>query len=189
MREVSVDTAADAPDMFLLDIQNDQLAGVTAALNAGRPRGGAGGPLDARAARPGRRRTGAARSPSRTSRTSAAAARWPASTPSPTGPALERNETVVDGAAWPATPSSEGEVSIEESIRDRFGIQVGDTMRFDVVGRTVSARVVSVRQVDWRDGRAGGFMFVFRPGLLDQAPHGHIAFVRGPDDARPTAPG
>jgi putative ABC transport system permease protein len=57
-------------------------------------------------------------------------------------------------------------------------------MRFDVVGRTVSARVVSVRHVDWRDGRAGGFMFVFRPGLLDRAPHGHIAFVRGP--ASPT---
>jgi putative ABC transport system permease protein len=95
--------------------------------------------------------------------------------------ALERNESIIDGEAWPATPAEAGEVSIEESIRDRFGIQVGDLMRFDVLGRTVSARVVSVRHVDWRDGRAGGFMFVFRPGLLERAPHGHIAFVRGPD--------
>jgi putative ABC transport system permease protein len=94
---------------------------------------------------------------------------------------LERNETVVAGAAWAETPSEAGEVSIEESIRDRFGIQVGDTMRFDVVGRTVSAKVVAVRHVEWRDSRAGGFMFVFRPGLLDRAPHGHIAFVRGPE--------
>ncbi len=38
-----------------------------------------------------------------------------------------------------------------------------------------------MRHVDWRDGRAGGFMFVFRPGLLERAPHGHIAFVRGPE--------
>ena len=39
VREVSVDMAADAPDMFLLDIQTDQLAGVTSALSAGRPAG------------------------------------------------------------------------------------------------------------------------------------------------------
>ena len=179
VQEVSVDLAADAPDMFLLDIQTDQLAGVTRVLSEARP-------ADAPAARTlpvlrarvvgvqGREvtlddvedvrgRGSLAREYTVTYRAG-----------------LERNETVVDGAAWPAAPAEAGEVSIEESIRDRFGIQVGDTMRFDVVGRTVSARVVSVRRVDWRDSRAGGFMFVFRPGLLDRAPHGHIAFVRGP---------
>jgi putative ABC transport system permease protein len=180
VREVSVDTAADAPDMFLLDIQSDQLAGVTTALNAGRPEGAPvvrsmpvlrarvvgvqGLEVTLEDVEDVRGRGSLAREYTVTYRA-----------------AFERNETVVDGAAWPATPSSEGEVSIEESIRDRFGIQVGDTIRFDVVGRTVSARVVSVRRVDWRDGRTGGFMFVFRPGLLDQAPHGHIAFVRGPE--------
>jgi predicted lysophospholipase L1 biosynthesis ABC-type transport system permease subunit len=40
--------------------------------------------------------------------------------------------------------------------------------------------VTSVRRVDWGDSRAGGFMFVFRPGLIDTAPHGFIAFARGP---------
>jgi putative ABC transport system permease protein len=51
------------------------------------------------------------------------------------------------------------------------------------MGRTVSARVTSVRHVEWSDSRAGGFMFVFRPGLFDNAPHGSISFFRGPDDA------
>ena len=69
------------------------------------------------------------------------------------------------------------------SIHPRFQINVGDTMRFDVLGRTIDARVTSIRHVDWSDGRAGGFMFVFRPGLLEQAPHGSIAFFRGPEDA------
>jgi putative ABC transport system permease protein len=55
-------------------------------------------------------------------------------------------------------------------------------MRFDVMGRVVEARVSSVRRVEWSDSRAGGFMFVFRPGVLDQAPHGFISFFRGPDD-------
>jgi putative ABC transport system permease protein len=97
-------------------------------------------------------------------------------------PALQRNETVVAGEFWDATPSAQGEVSIEESLRERFRINVGDTMRFDVLGRQVEARVTSVRHVEWEDSRAGGFMFVFRPGLLDEAPHGFISFFRGPQD-------
>ena len=38
------------------------------------------------------------------------------------------------------------------------------SMRFDILGRIITARVTSVREVDWRDSRSGGFMFVFRPG-------------------------
>jgi putative ABC transport system permease protein len=93
---------------------------------------------------------------------------------------LERNEQVTDGRFWPATPSSDAEVSIEQSIHERFRISVGDTIRFDVLGQPVVARVTSVRKVNWRDSRAGGFMFVFRPGVLDRAPHGFIAPLRGP---------
>ena len=73
-------------------------------------------------------------------------------------------------------------MSIEQSIRDRFRIQIGDTMRFDVLGRSIEARVSSVRAVNWRDFRNGGFMFVFRQGTFDQAPHGFIASMRGPVD-------
>ncbi len=71
-------------------------------------------------------------------------------------------------------------MSIEESIHERFRIDIGDTMRFDVLGRTVQARVTSIRHVDWGDARNGGFMFVFRPGPLEQAPHTFIGFVKGP---------
>ena len=97
--------------------------------------------------------------------------------------ALAPNETRDRRADfWDASPSAQPEVSIEQSIRDRFRIQIGDTMRFDVLGRPIEARVTSVRTVDWRDVRNGGFMFVFRPGTFDQAPHGFIASMRGPAD-------
>lgn len=95
---------------------------------------------------------------------------------------LQANERIVEGAFWPASPSGEPEVSIEESIQERFRINPGDTIRFDVLGRAVTARVTSVRSVNWRDGRAGGFMFVFRPGVFEGAPHAYIAPVRGPSD-------
>jgi len=94
---------------------------------------------------------------------------------------LESNERLVEGRFWPAGVSSPTpEVSIEESMRDRFRINVGDTMRFDVLGRQIAARVTSVRRVDWRDARRGGFMFVFRPGPFDAAPVMFIAAIRAP---------
>ena len=52
---------------------------------------------------------------------------------------LEANEKLVDGEWWDATPAvDQPEVSIEESLRERFSIQVGDEMRFDVLGRVIT---------------------------------------------------
>jgi putative ABC transport system permease protein len=56
-------------------------------------------------------------------------------------------------------------------------------MRFDVLGRIVEARVMSIREVEWQDARNGGFMFVFRPGPFDRAPHSHIGTLRAPENA------
>jgi putative ABC transport system permease protein len=102
--------------------------------------------------------------------------------------ALERNETLTEGVFWTGQPAldpdaTEQEVSIEESIHERFAINVGDLMRFDVLGREINARVTSVRHVQWEDSRSGGFMFVFRPGALNRAPHTFIGFVQAPADA------
>lgn len=183
--EFAVDLSPEAPDMFLLDIQSDQVAAVRGAI-ANRQDPGAPPPrllpvLRARVVgvegreiqlenfEDVRGRGSLAREYTITYR-----------------PELERNERIVAGEWWSSGGPSAGdvaEVSIEESIRDRFRINVGDGMRFDVLGRTIDARVVSVRHVEWSDSRAGGFMFVFRPGVLEQAPHGSIAFFRGPADA------
>ena len=103
---------------------------------------------------------------------------------------LESNERVVDGRFWTGSgpmPADSPllEVSIEQGMHDRFRINVGDRMRFDVLGRTIEAKVTSIRQVKWEDARTGGFMFVFRPGPLDRAPHSYIGILRAPAD--PTA--
>lgn len=96
---------------------------------------------------------------------------------------LAENETLVEGRFWDATPSDTPEVSIEEGLRDRAGLTLGDLVTFDVLGRSVQAKVTSVRNVDWADARAGGFMFVFRPGPLDAAPRTFIAPIKGPRTA------
>ncbi len=95
---------------------------------------------------------------------------------------LQPNERVIEGRFWGPGRTETAEVSIEQGLRDRSGLQVGDVVQFDVLGRVVSARVTSVRAVEWRDARQGGFMFVFRPGPLDKAPGMFVAPARGPAD-------
>jgi putative ABC transport system permease protein len=98
---------------------------------------------------------------------------------------LAQNEELVAGAWWPpdpVPPSGEQQVSIEQMIHERHKINVGDSIRFDISGRSIDARVASIRRVRWDDARSGGFMFVFRPGALERAPHSFVGFVRGPAD-------
>ena len=152
----------DMPDMFLIDIQQDQADGVRALLEGAGAgsRGGAAQLIPVLRARvtgvqgeetsiEGRRevrRAGFGREYTITYR-----------------PRLEDNERVIAGKFWDGEPSAVPEVSIEESLQER-GIDLGDRVRFDVLGREIEARVTSVRNVEWDDSRSGGFMFLFRPG-------------------------
>jgi len=94
-------------------------------------------------------------------------------------PYLEPNETIVAGKFWPPTASGEPEVSIEEDMRGAAGLDLGSTITFDIQGRKLTARVTSVRRVDWRRSRTG-FLFVFRPGALENAPQMYVGAVDGP---------
>ena len=94
-------------------------------------------------------------------------------------PRLEYNETVVAGEFWDGSPSREPEISVEEGMVGIAGLGVGGTMTFDILGRKVTARVTSVRRVDWRNSRTG-FLILFRPGALDDAPQTYIGGVDAP---------
>ena len=130
LREFSVEVAQDAPDMFLLDIQRDQVDGVRAFLAD--PAHGAGQSrlipvLRARVTGVSGRATNLERFEDVRARD-----RWHGSTIMPRD-RLEPNERLVDGRFWRG-PSAEPEVSVEQSIHQRFSINVGDT-----VGSTSSA--------------------------------------------------
>jgi len=94
-------------------------------------------------------------------------------------PNLEYNETIVAGKFWDATPSADAEVSIEEDMRGTAGLDLGGTITFDIQGRKITARVTSVRRVDWRNSRTG-FLILFRPGALENAPQTFVGAVDGP---------
>jgi putative ABC transport system permease protein len=64
-------------------------------------------------------------------------------------------------------------------MRGLAGLDLGGTITFDITGRRLTARVTSIRQVDWRNSRTG-FLILFRPGALEQAPQMLIAPINGP---------
>lgn len=181
LQDLSMELSDASPDMFLIDIQRDQAGPLRAFLDArldpgktatlipvlrARVTGVRGREVNLERYEDVRGRGSLAREYVITYRNR-----------------LEPNETVRQGEFWtradaPASP----EVSIEQSIHERFTINVGDTMRFDVLGRIVEVRVSSVREVNWKDSRRGGFMFVFSPGVFEQAPQMFIAPMTGPAD-------
>jgi putative ABC transport system permease protein len=181
LRDLAMELSDTAPDMFLIDIQRDQAARMRQFLDArldpgapaslipvlrARVTGVRGSDVNLERYEDVRGRGSLAREYVITYRGR-----------------LEPNETVVQGTFWTqAAPPAEPEVSIEQGIHERFKINVGDTMRFDVLGRTVSVRVSSIRAVEWKDSRRGGFMFVFTPGLFEDAPQMFIAPLKAPAD-------
>jgi len=162
LSEFSIQVAADAPDMFLLDIQRGQADGMRAFLG-GRPHGAGEFQLipvlRARVVGVSGRET-TLEGVDEVRQKGASLGREFTIT---YRDHLEANERVVEGAFW-SGPSPDAEVSIERVIAERSRIHVGDTMRFDILGRSISPRVTSIRDVEWREARNGGFVFVFRPG-------------------------
>jgi putative ABC transport system permease protein len=179
LREFAIELRADGPDMFLIDIQQDQAEGVRRFLATvpgvtdvellpvlrARVVGVQGRQINLENYDDVRGRGSLGREYVVTYRN-----------------ALDRNEQVLAGRFWDTMPGGSPEVSIEESISERFRIVVGDRMRFDILGRVVEATVTSVRHVEWDDSRRGGFMFVFRPETLRDAPHTYVGVLDAPDD-------
>jgi putative ABC transport system permease protein len=97
-------------------------------------------------------------------------------------PYLEDYEEIIAGKFWDASPGGEPEVSIEDLLHNELNLNVGDLMTFSIQGRKVTARVTSIRRVDWRNARTG-FLVVFRPGPLDEAPAVYISAIKGPTQA------
>jgi putative ABC transport system permease protein len=95
------------------------------------------------------------------------------------------HNTVVAGRWWtPEEAAREPLISVEDEIARQLGVGLGDTLMFDIQGVLVSARVTSLRHVDWRSFTSN-FFVIFSPGALEGAPTTFIATVR----ARPEREG
>jgi putative ABC transport system permease protein len=96
-------------------------------------------------------------------------------------PELPKGNRVSSGKFWTAqTPADEAGMSLEDGIAETLGVKLGDNLTFDIAGNKVSARVTSLRKVDWDSFRVN-FFALFPPGPLDQMPATYIAAFRAPE--------
>ena len=174
MREFDMDRHSQIPNMYLIDIQSDQKAGVERLIQEqtgekaelvptvrGRIYAVNGTPVnfDNPAHRKERDRLGFEYNLTYKSK-------------------LQPTEEIVEGK-WDGTPSSQAEISLDESLKGMMGLELGGTITWDILGRKITSRVTSIRRIDWRNSRTA-FYVVFRPGVLDKAPQMMIAAVDGP---------
>ncbi len=176
-RTFAIEEERDAPDLFFLDIQADQVEGIreNAAAN-GAPDINLIPVLQARihgifgedTTYPNREAVRRAGGLSREYTVSSRS--W-----------LEDNEEVVAGEFWGERPAEGVEVSADVELLDEHGVGVGDTIRFRILGDDLDARITSLRDIEWQNARNGGFTFLFHPDNLRDFPMSYAGFVRGPD--------
>ena len=86
---------------------------------------------------------------------------------------------LVEGTWWPADYDGPPLVSIDAGIARGWGLHLGDPVVVNVLGRDLTLKVASLRDIAWRS-LGLNFVMVASPGLLARAPHMHIATVRAP---------
>ena len=92
---------------------------------------------------------------------------------------VPRGSTVVTGQWWPADYDGPPLLSLDAGLAEGWGIALGDIIRVNVLGRDLDLKVANLRAIQWRQ-LAINFAMVASPGLLEHAPHMHIATVRDP---------
>ncbi|MDH2918092.1 MAG: FtsX-like permease family protein, partial [Sideroxydans sp.] len=86
---------------------------------------------------------------------------------------------LVAGQWWQA--EARNELSVEQGIAKTLGIQLGDTLTYDVAGTTFTARVSSLRRVAW-DSMKVNFFVITTPDVLRDMPESYLASVYVPPD-------
>jgi putative ABC transport system permease protein len=97
---------------------------------------------------------------------------------------LNPTETLVAGEWHSEVPDPDGPVplSLEEEIAKDLKVGIGDEITLDVQGVPVNARITSLRKVDWSKFNLNFFM-VFPPGVLEDAPGFQVVTTKTPTPA------
>jgi len=99
---------------------------------------------------------------------------------------LNKGSALVEGDWWPEDYTGDPEVSMGKEVADGLGLSVGDTITVNVLGRDITARIRSLREINW--GTFGfNFVILFDPYTLAQAPHTFMATLKASGKAEQIA--
>lgn len=92
-----------------------------------------------------------------------------------------QGSTLVRGQWWPEDYSGPPLISLTSDLARGFGVDLGDTLTVNVLGRNLTGTIASIREVNWQT-LAMQFAIIFSPGALDSAPQTWLGAAYGADE-------
>jgi putative ABC transport system permease protein len=92
---------------------------------------------------------------------------------------------IVKGQWWAPDHAGENLVSMDAQAAAGLGLDLGDTISIDILGREITATIANLRDVRWQSGTMN-FTLIYSPNALAGAPGMYIATVNsaaGTEDA------
>ena len=98
---------------------------------------------------------------------------------------LPAGSKLTEGAWWPKDYAGPPLVSVVSDVGEGLGLKLGDEIGVNVLGKVITAKVASFRDVNWRS-LGLNFVMVFSPNTLKGAPHSDLVTVemKGGDEAK-----
>ncbi len=87
---------------------------------------------------------------------------------------------VVEGEWWAPDYDGPPLVSLTADIAEAFGLEIGDEIEINVLGRPIRAEIANLRTVDWQS-LSINFILIFSPNTFAGAPHMQLATITMPD--------
>jgi putative ABC transport system permease protein len=75
----------------------------------------------------------------------------------------------ITAGTWFTDAPGSAEASVEEGLAKTLGLKLGDTMRFDIAGSPVEAKVTSLRKLEWGSMRVN-FFVIINPRAMAETP-------------------
>ncbi|WP_454828514.1 ABC transporter permease [Pseudoxanthomonas wuyuanensis] len=94
---------------------------------------------------------------------------------------LRKDNVVTAGEFWGDRVPSSPELSVEEGFAESLNWKLGDRIAFDIAGQRFEGRITSFRSVDWESFRPN-FFVVASPGSLDGYSASYITAVSVPPE-------
>lgn len=89
---------------------------------------------------------------------------------------LPEGSELIEGKWWPKGYDGPPLVSIDREMANVLDLKVGDSLTVSLLGREFTAKIASLRQINW-DTMGFNYVMVFSPNTLRDAPHNLAATV------------
>lgn len=93
---------------------------------------------------------------------------------------MPENTKLTEGSWWAADYTGEPLVSFAAEESGELGLKIGDSVTVNVLGRSITAKIANLRNVEW-ESLSINFVMVFSPNTFRGAPHAWLATLADPE--------